>query len=133
MKRLKLLLSALLLFTACEKEEVAPKNPLEGWEGEYFTQTNFWGAYFSPIVIEEDGSLLVAGTEVEYEFDEMTNTFSFDWTNIKTTEAKSSFSFEQHGENKILSGSINPRRQDGGVSLRGGITPYTVWSGTYQT
>jgi hypothetical protein len=126
----------ILFFTmaSCQKENPEPRNALADWAGEYHTRTQWWGEYFSPMLIGPDGSLTVAGDPIaEYTFDETTGKLTFDWHPVKTTEAKASFTFKEFGENKTFSGSINPRKQDGPVGFRGATMAHTLWQGSYVT
>lgn len=98
--------------------------PQAVWSGEYLTQTSFWGSYFSPLIILEDGRATIAGEEVALNFDPETLQLSFDWTDIKTTKAKAAFVMDDDLPADDFSGSINPRPQDGPVSFSG--TVFTV-------
>lgn len=91
------------------------------WFGEYQTETNFWGGFFSPLVISKDGSVTVAGDTVTLDLDQEEMRISFDWTDIKTTTAKATFVMDDDMPAESFAGAINPRRQDGPVSFRGSM------------
>jgi hypothetical protein len=89
------------------------------WFGEYQTETQWWGGFFSPLVISKDGSVTVAGDTVTLDFDQENRRLSFDWTDIKTTTAKAAFTIDDDLPAEGFVGAINPRRQDGPVNFRG--------------
>lgn len=122
-KTLLLLLVLSLAFFSCEKTEVTPDVQLPAitkWAGTYTTATQWWGTYYSPMVITDEGKLFIAEHEIEFEFDEVTNQLSFGWHDIKAQRAKGSITFSEKVDGRLqFSGSINPRAQDGPVSYSG--------------
>lgn len=96
-----------------------PVEPPTEWAGSYVTETQWWGGYFSPLIIGTDGKLTVAGQAISYSYDPETSTLSWDWQDIKTTRAKASFSFAGSGPSRSITGTLNPRPQDGPVRFSG--------------
>ena len=90
------------------------------WVGYYTTDTGWWGGFFSPLIVRRDGTINVAGTVINPSYDAATSTLSFDWTAIRTTQAKATIRFSKDNTGKTrFSGSINPRPQDGPVDFSG--------------
>jgi hypothetical protein len=100
--------------------------------GEYTTTTEWWGDYFSPLVVDVAGGITIAGTSVDARRDPNTGTVTFDWTDIKTTRASGSITFVTRAGKQVFFGWIRPRPQDGPVSFTGEGRPAPVrWAGTY--
>lgn len=130
MKTLPALIISLLLLSACEQQEVAPVNQLEGWEGEYFTVADELGTLLNPLRISPEGELWVANVNVPYTFDQASNT-------ISVSEPTTAFSgmqivLEAHGDNQFFSGVITTSSH-GDLPVVGSIVPHAVWYGAYQT
>jgi hypothetical protein len=124
MKKLKITLSLLfisILIFSCEKNEDDPPLPsITEWANIYNTETQWWGAYYSPLVITADGKLFIAEHEIEFEFDVSENRLTFDWHDIKEYRAKGNIVFSKKVDGRMeFSGSINPRAQDGPVGYTG--------------
>ena len=95
---------------------IPPVPAIAKWEGDYTTTTQWWGTFFSPVIVYADGSVEIAGTMIESpRFDPASNTMSFDPVNIivngTATTARGSLTFTASG----ASGTIYPRPQDGAV------------------
>lgn len=86
---------------------------LADWAGVYATTTPYWGGYFSPVIVNPDGTADIAGTLITPEFSPP-GTMSFEWTNVvnngSATTAKGQLTFASDG---TASGTINPQPQDG--------------------
>ena len=92
---------------------------LSYWAGAYSTETEYWGGFFSPLIIWGDGTVSVADTFLNTQWDSTTSTLTWDWQEIKDTKAKASIKFSESGNSATFSGSIHPRPQDGPVSFSG--------------
>jgi hypothetical protein len=91
----------------------------------YQTNTQWWGDYFSPLFVNDDGTVAFgdSATMITPTYNSTTATISFDWTHYKTTTFKATFSFNGLTSNLSVLGGLNPRPQDGQV----------MFSGTLQT
>ena len=109
------------IITATELVEIEGSiNPVVLYDGVFVTETQWWGQYFSLLEIEKTGEVSIAGTDIEYTYDHSTQTLSFDWHEIKTTQAKGKVVlFGLDEDRKGFYGSINPRPQDGPVGYEG--------------
>jgi len=94
-------------------------DPITAWAGEYETETHYWGETYSPLVIDEDGTVTVAGQELVVTFDEDTSVLSWDWQEIGDQTTKATITFSEPDGEQQFSGTINPRKQDGPVSYTG--------------
>jgi outer membrane protein assembly factor BamB len=110
-------------------------HPVTHWADRYGTDTWYWGTYFSPLVIADDGTVTVAGTVLTITYDTSTNQLAWDWQAIRETTAKASITFaEEPGGATAFTGTINPRTQDGPVPYSGNSdTPLTRWAAAYIT
>jgi len=124
MKNLRNTLSLLflsILILSCEKNEEVPAVPaLAEWANVYNAETQWWGGYYSPLVITAEGKLFISEHEIEYEFDASEKRLTFDWHDIKDYRAKGNIVFSMKVDGRMeFSGSINPRAQDGPVGYSG--------------
>jgi hypothetical protein len=93
--------------------------PITQWAGEYSTNTHWWGGYFSPLLIQSDGTVSIAETLIHATYNSAGRRLTFDWTPINTTTAKASIQFADSPGGKVCSGTLNPRPQDGPVGFTG--------------
>ena len=113
-----------ILFISCDKEDdevTPPETPaVAEWAGVYNTETQWWGGYYSPLIITADGKMFIDQFEIDYEFDQGENRLTFDWQDIKEYRAKGNIVFSVNdADEMVFSGSINPRAQDGPVGYSG--------------
>lgn len=110
---------------------------LSNWIGVYKTKTgSTWGNFFQDLVILQNGTMYLAGALIVPEYNEATSELTFDWSQVKDTQAKGSIQFSQEGNERSFSGVIHPRLSDGPVSFSGqdavaeeGIAK---WVGVYE-
>ncbi|KAF1959204.1 hypothetical protein CC80DRAFT_545581 [Byssothecium circinans] len=82
--------------------------PLAQYAGQYDTNTQWWGGFFSPLIINQDGTV--------------SSTVSLDWTKFKDTSFKTWFSLTGTGQNISFAGDLSPRPQDGGTHFTGSLS-----------
>ena len=99
--------------------------PLTQYSGVYHTNTQWYGGFFSPLLINDDGTISFGETTIPANaltYNSTTATVSFDWVRYKDTSFKAFFSINGVGShNTTLSGTLWPRPQDGGVSFSGSV------------
>jgi hypothetical protein len=87
--------------------------PVAKWKGEYQTGTDYWGAYFSPLVIREDGLILIKDVPIKYRFDLKTDTLKIYETKIGTAVPSGEIRFTHKDGNPEFSGVLFPQIGDG--------------------
>ena len=95
--------------------------PIAQYAGIYFTNTDFWGNIFSPIVINDDGVMTMGNDAVviSYTYDVLHNAVNIPWQPYHGTTFTCFFGFTGGGSNITMSGTLDPRPQDGGLSFSG--------------
>ncbi|WP_027709928.1 hypothetical protein [Zooshikella ganghwensis] len=113
-------------------------NSITRWAGVYKTTTEWWEGTYSPLKVFYNGQIELAGTLITPEYDASTNTVSFNWIKVKDHKVRAKFSFSEDSSGlPLLSGTINPRAQDGPVGFEGKrialVPEITAFVGTYET
>lgn len=108
--------------------------PVADWAGTYNTSTQWWGGYYSPLVVYPNGRVTIVGQEIVYSYNSSTKQLTFDWQNLSGSVAKGTIIFSGSGNSKTFSGTINPRPVDGPVSFTGtqAGSPLACWTGSYD-
>lgn len=101
--------------------------PITNWSGAYQTTTQGSNGLFSPLIVNDDGSIDINGTLITPNYDPDTATLSFDWTAIGSSTVKAQFTFSNQNGTIGFSGTIYPNQQSNGLSFSGTeITPLPV-------
>jgi hypothetical protein len=96
------------------KEE---KDPLAKWAGDYHNQVQWWGTFFSPLKIDTEGKLSIAGIAVpDYAFDPDTNKLVFQRFDMNKADPYGEITFEVKNGINTFTGKIWPRSGDGPVA-----------------
>jgi len=98
-------------------------HPLTQYSGAYQTNTQWWGDFFSPLFVKDDGTISFgqAPSIPTVSYNATTATVSFDWTQYRDTTFKATFSFVGVGDSLSVQGGLNPRQVDGQVAFSGNI------------
>jgi hypothetical protein len=98
-------------------------HPLTQYTGIYTTNTQWYGDYFSPMFVNDDGTISFgdASTTITPRYNSTTASISFDATHFKDTTFRANFSIIGVADKITLSGSLYPRPQDGPVHFEGNL------------
>ena len=86
--------------------------------GIYLTDTQWWGGYFDPLLIDANGAVSLAGVTLPALFDPAASRLTWDWTDMKDTRTTGNIILSGDGDARAFSGTINPRPQDGPVGFK---------------
>ncbi|MEO7215586.1 hypothetical protein [Mucilaginibacter sp.] len=93
------------------------KDPIAALAGTYVTDAKWWGAYFSPLVIREDGAVTLGLVPIRYTYNDDTKKLRFEHEVSPGTNCWGDVTFAAGG--RSFKGGIQPRPQDGGVDFEG--------------
>ncbi|KAJ9633784.1 hypothetical protein H2201_008825 [Coniosporium apollinis] len=96
-------------------------HPLGQYCGIYQTNTQFYGDGFSPLFVNDDGTISFGHEWNVFTpiYNSTTATVAFEWIQYRDTRFKAWFSFKGVGDNLTISGTLNPDPTAGGVSFSG--------------
>jgi len=104
-------------------------NPIRQYSGFYLTNTHWWGNTFSPLTIDDDGTLYMgdgdAQIQVEFTYDATSATVTIPNTNFKGTIFRTNFNLI--GVDTItLQGTMYPNPESGPLLITGAMQPLPV-------
>ncbi|KAK5454973.1 hypothetical protein LTS15_005693 [Exophiala xenobiotica] len=98
---------------------------LAQFAGVYRTDTQWYGDFFSPLIINQDGTISLGPSgkrcRIAPQYDSAAGSVFIDWTSYKDTRFTTRFSITGSGSAISLSGGLNPRPQDGPVNFSGAL------------
>lgn len=90
------------------------------WAGTYYSLAEFWGAHFSPLLIEPNGDLYLYDTKLNHQYDVGTDTLSFSGQLVRGARPTVNVKFARGDDGKnTFSGVMYPQPGDGPGSFNG--------------
>jgi hypothetical protein len=113
------------------------KSSIRVWAGTYHGQTEWWGRYFSPLVITVDEKVFMKGVQLDCAFDAETNKLKIDSTKrVGVADPSGEISFFKKDGKPAFAGVLYPHIGDGpggywSVDRADGEKSLYDWEGTY--